>query len=95
MEQQRPLAQGTGTRNKVVNVYIDRMEIRDGWQNQNIFSVGLKDIAEVSVSGLINSTLRIEVNDGRVLTVEGMARPDARQIKAAIESQKTKAGLYD
>lgn len=95
MEQQRPIAQGTGSRNNVVDVFPDRVELRDGWQNRNIFSVGLKEVVEVSVKGLINSTLTIEVNDGRRLSVEGLARPDARQIKAAIEDQKRRAGLYE
>jgi hypothetical protein len=95
MEQQRPLAQGTGSRNNVVNVFPGRVELRDGWQNRNIFSVAIKEVVAVSIKGLISSTLTIEVNDGRRLNVEGMARPDARQIKAAVEDQKQKAGLYE
>ncbi len=95
MERHRPLAQGTGSRNSVVDVFPGRVELRDGWQNRNIFSVAIKEVVEVSIKGLLNSTLTIEINDGRRLHVEGLARPDARQIKAAIEDQKGKAGLYE
>ena len=92
--EQRLIAQGTGL-NNVINVYSDRLEIRTGWQSQNADSLGLKQIANVSIRGLVNCTLTIEVNDGRRLAVERMALPDARQVKAAIESQKQKAGLYE
>ena len=92
--EQRLIAQGTGL-NNVINVYSDRVEIRTGWQSQNADSLGLKRIANVSIRGLVNCTLAIEVNDGRRLHVERMALPDARQVKAAIESQKQKAGLYE
>jgi hypothetical protein len=92
--EQRLIAQGTGL-NNVINVYSDRVEIRTGWQSQNADSLGLKQIANVSIRGLVNCTLAIEVNDGRRLHVERMALPDARQVKAAIESQKQKAGLYE
>ena len=92
--EQRLIAQGTGL-NNVINVYTDRVEIRTGWQSQNADSLGLKQIANVSIRGLVNCTLTIEVNDGRRLVVGRMALPDARQVKAAIESQKQKAGLYE
>jgi hypothetical protein len=92
--EQRLIAQGTGL-NNVINVYSDRVEIRTGWQSQNADSLGLKQIANVSIRGLVNCTLTIEVNDGRRLAVERMALPDARQVKAAIESQKQKAGLHE
>ena len=92
--EQRLIAQGTGL-NNVINVYTDRVEIRTGWQSQNADSLGLKQIANVSIRGLVNCTLTIEVNDGRRLHVERMALPDARQVKAAIEEQKQKAGLYE
>ena len=92
--EQRLIAQGTGL-NNVINVYTDRVEIRTGWQSQNADSLGLKQIANVSIRGLVNCTLTIEVNDGRRLAVERMALPDARQVKAAIESQKQKAGLHE
>lgn len=91
----RLLAQGTGSRNNVVNVYPDRVELRDGWQNRSISSVALKQVATVSIRGLINCTLTIEINDGRRLSIERMALPDARKIKSAIEYQKQKAGLYE
>ena len=92
--EQRLIAQGTGL-NNVINVYSDRVEIRTGWQSKNADSLGLKQIANVSIRGLVNCTLAIEVNDGRRLHVERMALPDARQVKAAIEEQKQKAGLYE
>ena len=92
--EQRLVAQGAGT-NKVINVYSDRVEIRTGWQSQNAQTVGLKQVASVSIRGLVNCTLTIEVNDGRRLAVERMALRDARQVKAAIESQKQKAGLHE
>lgn len=92
--EQRLLAQGAGT-NKVVNVYSDRVEFTSGWQSQNTETVGLKQIASVTIRGLVNCTLTIEVNDGRRLNVERMALPDARQVKAAVEAQKRKAGLYE
>ena len=92
--EQRLIAQGTGL-NNVINVYSDRVEIRTGWQSQNADSLGLKQIANVSIRGLVNCTLTIEVNDGRRLSVGRMALPDARQVKAAIESQKQKAGLHE
>ncbi len=92
--EQRLLAQGTGS-NNVINVYSDRVEIRTGWESQNVDSLGLKQVASVSIRGLVNCTLSIEANDGRRLNVEHMALPDARQVKAAIEAQKQKAGLYE
>ena len=92
--EQRLIAQGTGL-NNVINVYSDRVEIRTGWQSQNADSLGLKQIASVSIRGLVNCTLAIEINDGRRIHIERMALPDARQVKSAIESQKQKAGLYE
>jgi predicted Rdx family selenoprotein len=92
--EQRPLAQGTGS-NNVIHVYSDRVELRSGWQSQNALSVGLKQVASVSIRGLVNCTLTIEINDGRRLNVERMALPDARQIKNTIDHQKKTAGLYE
>ena len=92
--EQRLLAQGAGN-NSVINVYPDRVEFRTGWNSENADSLGLKQIANVSIRGLVNCTLTIEVNDGRRLNVERMALPDARQVKAAVEAQKRKAGLYE
>ena len=92
--EQRLLAQGAGN-NRVINVYPDRVEFRTGWNSENADSLGLKQIANVSIRGLINCTLTIEVNDGRRLNVERMALPDARQVKTAVETQKRKAGLYE
>jgi len=92
--EERPLAQGTGS-NNVINVYPDRVVLQSGWHNENATSLGLKQVASVSIRGVVNCTLTIEVNDGRRLNVERMALPDARQVKATIESQKRKAGLYE
>jgi hypothetical protein len=92
--EQRPLAQGAGTSN-VINVYTNRVELQSGWQSQNSVSVELKQIASVSIRGVINCTLTVEINDGRRLNVERMALPDARQVKTEIERQKRKAGLYE
>jgi hypothetical protein len=92
--EQRLLAQGAGN-NGVINVYSDRVEFRTGWNSENADSLGLKQIANVSIRGLVNCTLTIEVNDGRHLNVQRMALPDARQVKAAVEAQKRKAGLYE
>jgi hypothetical protein len=39
--EQRPLAQGAGT-NNIINVYSDRIELRTGWQSENIVSLRLK-----------------------------------------------------
>ena len=94
MDQRRLLAQGAG-RGNVINVYADRVEFVSGWQGQNVASVGLKQIVGVSIRGVINCTLTVELNDGRRVNVDRMALPDARQIKAAIENQKETAGLYE
>ena len=92
--EQKLLAQGTG-RNGVINVFPDRIELRTGWNNENVDPVGLKQVAHTSIRGLVNCTLAIEVNDGRRILIERMALPDARQVKAAIEDQKRKASLYE
>ena len=92
--EERLLAQGAGT-NNVINVYPDRVEIRTGWNSETATSLGLKQVANVSIRGLVNCTLTLEVNDGRRLNVERMALPDARQVKTAVEAQKQKAGLYE
>ncbi len=92
--EERLLAQGAGT-NNVINVYPDRVEIRTGWNSENATSLGLKQVANVSIRGLVNCTLTLEVNDGRRLNVERMALPDARRVKTAVETQKQKAGLYE
>ena len=88
------LTQGAGN-NGGINVYLDGVEFRTGWNSENADSLGLKQIANVSIRGLVNCTLTIEVNDGRRLNVKRMALPDARQVKATVEAQKRKAGLYE
>ncbi|MDQ4106941.1 MAG: PH domain-containing protein, partial [Actinomycetota bacterium] len=90
-----PIAQASGHNNYIVNVYDNRVEIKSGWQGQNVEHVGHKDVASVSVKGLVNCTLTLESNTGRVYRIERMARPEANQIKNAIERQKQKAGLYE
>jgi hypothetical protein len=90
-----PITQATGHGNHIVAVYPDRVEIKSGWQGQNVEAVNLRDIATVNIRGLVNCTLTIGSNTGRVYELTRMALPDARRIKAAIEAQKTKAGLYE
>ncbi|HZY65900.1 MAG: hypothetical protein M3N10_11195 [Actinomycetota bacterium] len=90
-----PIAQATGHNNYIVNVYEDRVEIKSGWQGQNIENIGHKDVSSVIVKGLVNCTLMLESNTGRVYQITRMARPDANGIKNAIERQKQKAGLYE
>ena len=66
-----------------------------GWQSQNVESVGLRDVAVISIKGLVNVTLTIETNTGRVYQLNRMALPDARRIKNTFEQQKHRAGLYE
>ena len=91
----RPITQATGHNNTIVGVYQDRIELKSGWQSQNVESVGLRDVAVISIRGLVNVTLTIETNKGRVYTLNRMALPDARRIKNTFEKQKQRAGLYD
>jgi hypothetical protein len=91
----QPITQATGHNNNIVGVYADRVELRSGWQSQNVESVNLRDVANVSTSGLVNVTLTVQTNTGRVYQLNRMALPDARRIKNAIEQQKRKAGLYE
>jgi hypothetical protein len=90
-----PITQATGHNNTIVAVYGDRIELRTGWQSQNIESVGLRDVALIHIKGLVNVTLTIETNTGRVYQLSRMALPDARRIKNTFEYQKQRAGLYD
>ena len=80
------IAQGTG--DHVVAVYPDRVELVGGRKNRSAFSASFKEVTAVSIKGLINCTLTLELRDGRRLNVEGMALPDVRRVKAAIERQK-------
>ncbi len=91
----RPITQATAHGNNVVGVYADRVEIRSGWQGQQVESVSIRDVAAVRVQGVVNCTLTIENNAGRVYRLNRMALPDARGVKTAIERQKQKAGLYE
>ena len=90
-----PITQATGHNNTIVGVYQDRIELKSGWQSQIVESVGLRDVAVISIRGLVNVTLTIETNKGRVYTLNRMALPDARRIKNTFEKQKQRAGLYD
>ncbi len=90
-----PITQATAHENNVVGVYADRVELRSGWQGQRVEALSIRDVSAVRIRGLINCTLAIEDNAGRIYELERMALPDARGIKAAIERQKQKAGLYE
>ena len=90
-----PIAQATGHNNTIVAVYGDRIELKTGWQSQNIESVGLRDVSLISIKGLVNVTLTIETNKGRVYQLNRMALPDARRIKNTFAQQKQRAGLYE
>ena len=90
-----PLTQATGHNNTIVAVYGDRIELRTGWQSQNVESIGLRDVAMINIKGLVNVTLTIETNKGRVYRLNRMALPDARRIKNTFEQQKQRAGLYE
>jgi hypothetical protein len=90
-----PITQATGHNNTIVAVYVDRIDIKTGWQSQNVESVGLRDVAQIGIKGLVNVTLTIETNKGRVYQLNRMALPDARRIKNTFEQQKQRAGLYE
>lgn len=90
-----PITQATGHGNYIVAVYPDRIEIKSGWQGQNVETLNLRDISEVNVRGLVNCTLTITSNTGRIHELTRMALPDARRIKNTVEGQKTRAGLYE
>ena len=90
-----PVTQATGHTNHIVSVFVDRVELRTGWQSQNVERVGLREVASISIKGLVNVTLTIETNTGRVYQLNRMALPDARRIKNTFEQQKRRAGLYE
>ncbi len=90
-----PITQATGHNNTIVGVYADRVELKSGWQSQNVHSVDLRDVATLSIKGVVNVTLTIQTNTGRVYQLSRMALPDARRVKNAVEQQKRKAGLYE
>ncbi len=91
----QPIIQATGHNNTIVGVYQDRIELKSGWQSQNVERVALRDVALIGIKGFVNVTLTIETNTGRVYQLNRMALPDARGIKNAFEQQKRKAGLYE
>ena len=90
-----PITQATAHGNNVVAVYADRVELRSGWQGQHVEPVSIRDVSAVRIRGVINCTLIIVDNAGRIYELERMALPDARGVKSAIERQKQKAGLYE
>jgi hypothetical protein len=90
-----PITQATGHNNTIVAVYADRIDIKSGWQSQNVETVGLRDVALIGIKGLVNVTLTIETNTGRLYRLSRMALPDARRIKNTFEQQKRRAGLYE
>jgi hypothetical protein len=90
-----PITQATARNNTIVAVFPERVEIRTGWQSQNVESFNLREISIVATKGLVNATLKLETNKGRVLEFTRMAPPDARRVRNAIESQKRLAGLYE
>ena len=71
------------------------MELRSGFQGQHVDAISIKDVASVRIQGWVNCTLTIERNTGRLYKLNHMALPDARGVKAAIERQKQKAGVYE
>ncbi len=89
-----PITQATAHNNTIVAVFPDRVEIKSGWQSQNVESFNLREIS-AATRGFVNATLKLETNKGRVLELTRMAPPDARRVRNAIESQKRLAGLYD
>lgn len=92
---QAPITQATGHNNNTVAVFADRVEIRSGWQGQNVENIGLRDVSNVEIKGIVNVTLSIQTNEGRVHQLTRMALPDARRVRSTIEDQKRRAGLYD
>ncbi len=90
-----PITQATAHNNTIVVVFPDRVEIRRGWQSQNVESFDLRELAAVATKGVVNTTLQLETNKGRILQLTRMALPDARRVKNAIESRKRLAGLYE
>ncbi len=89
------ITQATAHGNNVVGVYADRVELRSGWLGQHLETISIKDVASVSIQGWVNCILTIESNTGRLYRLDRMALPDARGVKAAIERQKQKAGVYE
>ncbi len=90
-----PITQATGHNNNIVLVYPDRVELRSGWQGQNVESLNLREISGTTIQGWVNCTMTITSNKGRVYQLTRMALPDARRIENTIERQKQKAGLYE
>ena len=91
----QPITQATAHNNNVVGVFADRVELRSGWQGQHVETLSIKNVASVRIQGWVNCTLTLESNTGRLYELDRMALPDARGVKAAIERQKQKAGVYD
>jgi len=90
-----PIAEAAAHRNTIVRVYEDRVELVSGWLGERVETVRHRDIADVRVQGLVNCTLHIWSNSGRLYRLGRMALPDARAVKAAIERQKRRAASYE
>ncbi|MGI8650694.1 MAG: hypothetical protein ACR2KW_10000 [Rubrobacter sp.] len=90
-----PLTEASAHTNHVIKVYADKVEIQSGWQGQKVESFDLRDIENITLKGLVNCTLVVKTNKGRVLEFKRMALPEARRVKSAVETQKSRAGLYD
>ena len=91
---EQPVAQATA-HNNTIAVFPQKVEIRSGWRGQTVETIGLREIGNVAIRGVVNVTLTIESNTGRVYRLDRMALPDARQVKKAVEQQKRRAGLYE
>lgn len=79
----------------MIKVYSDKVDIQSGWQGQNVESLGLREIENITVKGLVNCTLIVKSNKGQIFELKRMALPEARRVKSTIEAQKSRAGLYD
>lgn len=89
------VAQATGSNNNIVEVYPERMEFHSGWQNHQTETLSLRDVSTVSIKGLVNCTLTVGTNKGRQIQIQRLALPEARSIKSAIDAQKQRASLYE
>lgn len=90
-----PIVQAAAHTNHIINVYADRVEVRSGWQGQTAETLDMREIEGVNIRGLVNCTLTITSNKGRLFQLRRMALPEARDVKKTIENQKRRAGLYE
>ncbi|MGH3090617.1 MAG: PH domain-containing protein [Rubrobacteraceae bacterium] len=90
-----PIFQAAAHTNHTISVYPDRVEIRSGWQGQNVEEINLRDIESVTVRGVVNCALTITSNTGRIFELRRMSLPEARRVRSTIETRKQRAGIYD